>query len=455
MTRQHRRDRVHAVRERSQARGVRSGGQLRGGRGGDYQPRRRGGGRSGLGWLVIAAVMLILAVFVVPPLFGGLARGMVEDNPDLLRVPFFADAVGDDIDERTERPAGTDPTPVTFTVTLGTSARQITDELVARGLVTDRLAFSYLLISEGVGGRLQAGSYTLDRTMSPREIAAALQAPVAATPSVITVQFRPALRLEQYTAQLVNERERLGIDPERFFTLASDPPAEWRTEFPMLATLPDGRSLEGFLSAGVFEVARNIDAEGLLRALLARRQAEIGELVDHSLPPPLESFYQAMVLASIVESEAAVEDERPVIAGVFLNRLDPAQFPTRLLNADPTIIYGADTGALRGLPIDQWDQYLFWSPPGGGMANVRLPDDLFSYQSYRSRGLPDGPIRSPTVSSIMGVLEPDTEEGYLYFVAMADGSRRHAFARTWEEHLENVDRYIRGGGGGGEPTPEP
>ncbi|HVM30507.1 MAG TPA: endolytic transglycosylase MltG [Candidatus Limnocylindrales bacterium] len=452
MTYQRRRDGRPAMARRGDARGVRSGGELRRQGRGFRSRNRGGGGRSGLGWLVIAAVALAVVVFVLPPLFGGLARGMVEGNPDLLRLPFFADAVSDGMDERLDEPAGTDDTPVTFNVPMGASARQITDELVARGLVADRLAFSYLLITEGVGSQLRAGSYTLDRTMSPRQVAEALrQPPPAATPSRLTVQFRPTLRIEQYTAQLVNERDRLGIDPDAFYELATDPPDALLDDYPMLASIPEGRSLEGFLGSGVFEVPIEVDAEGLLRTLLSRRQAEIGDLVDHSLPAPLETFYEAMTLASIVEAEAAVEEERPVIAGVFLNRLDPVQWPTRLLNADPTIIYGNDTAQLREIPIGQWDQYLFWSPPGVPMAEVRLPDDLFSYQSYRSRGLPEAPIRSPTVSSIMGVLEPDTDSGYLYFVAKADGTRTHAFASTWEEHLANIERYVRGGGAS--PTP--
>jgi UPF0755 protein len=437
---------------RTDARGVRTGRELRGVRGGDYRPRRGGGrGRFGWGWLVIIGALALFVVFVLPPLFGGIARGMVESNPDLIRLPFFADAVRDGMDERLEQPAGTDPTPVTFTIPQGASARQITDDLVARGLVTDRLAFSYLLINEGAGSRLRAGSYTLDRTMTPREVVAALQSQPTATPSQLAITFRFGLRIEQVTAQLVLERDRLGIDPVRFYELATNPPAEWRSEFPILASLPEGNSLEGFLGLGVMEVANGTDAEGLLRTLLARRQAEIGGLLDHALPPPLTTFYEALTLASIVEAEAALDEERPVIAGVFLNRLDRAQWPTRLLNADPTIIYGNDMLQLRELPIEEWDTFVFWSPPGRAMAEVQLPDDLFGYQSYRSRGLPPTPIRSPTLTSIMGVLEPDTAEGYLYFVAKADGTNSHAFARTWEEHLANIERYVRGGGAS--PTP--
>ena len=437
---------------RTDARGVRTGRELRGVRGGDYRPRRGGGrGRFGWGWLVIIGALALFVVFVLPPLFGGIARGMVESNPDLIRLPFFADAVRDGMDERLEQPAGTDPTPVTFTIPQGASARQITDDLVARGLVTDRLAFSYLLINEGAGSRLRAGSYTLDRTMTPREVVAALQSQPTATPSQLAITFRFGLRIEQVTAQLVLERDRLGIDPVRFYELATNPPAEWRSEFPILASLPEGNSLEGFLGLGVMEVANGTDAEGLLRTLLARRQAEIGGLLDHALPPPLTTFYEALTLASIVEAEAALDEERPVIAGVFLNRLDRAQWPTRLLNADPTIIYGNDMLQLRELPIEEWDTFVFWSPPGRAMAEVQLPEDLFGYQSYRSRGLPPTPIRSPTLTSIMGVLEPDTAEGYLYFVAKADGTNSHAFARTWEEHLANIERYVRGGGAS--PTP--
>ncbi|MDQ3938159.1 MAG: hypothetical protein M3253_05700, partial [Chloroflexota bacterium] len=130
--------------------------------------RRRGSSSGGGYRLLVFLALLVIAVvgayILLPPAFGGLARSMAEENPDFwLRVPFVSDVVTEQIEERLDEPAGTDPTPVEFMIDRGASSRQITDDLVQRGLLADRLAFSYILINEGVGGRLQAGSHTLAR----------------------------------------------------------------------------------------------------------------------------------------------------------------------------------------------------------------------------------------------------------------------------------------------------
>lgn len=406
--------------------------------------RRSRGGRPGVGALVVLAVLAAFVIFVVPPLFGTVARSMAEDNPDLLRLPFFADAVSEGMDERLDRPASSDATPVQVTIPIGTGSRQITDLLVARGVVTDRLAFSYLLITGGAGSDLKAGIFTLDQAMTPREVVAALQITPSPAPARITIALREGLRIEQVTAYLLTV-DRLAFTPAEFYELATQPPAELLADYPMLATLPAGQSLEGYLGSGIFEIDPETTADELLRMLLDLRAPELGPLIDAARPAVLTDFYEVLTLASIVESEATLAEERPLIAGVFLNRLDRAKWPTRLLNADPTILYGNDTVNLRALPLDEWDTYVFWAPPGKPMADVRLDDDLFGYQSYRSRGLPPGPIRSPSIGSVVSVLSPDPSN-YLYFVAKSDGSNSHAFAETWEEHLANIEKYVHGGG---------
>lgn len=414
-------------------------------RSGGYRPRRSsGGGRRVIVLVALLALLAVGAYLALPPVFGAVARSLAEENPDMLRLPFVADAVREHVADRLDQPAGTDSTPVEFVIERGSSSRQITDDLVTRELVADRLAFSFILITEGVGGRLQAGAHTLNRTMTPREVADELQRPPEVVRRV-TVALREGRRIEQVTAYLFNEGWS-AFPPEDFYELAADPPDDIRADYPMLASLPDGASLEGYLGLGIFEVEAEIDAEGLLRTFLDRRQQELAPLLERSPPAGLEDFYEVMILASIVEAEATLDAERPVIAGVYLNRLDRELWPTRLLNADPTVVYGNDSVALRQLPIEEWVGYSFWTPPGGGMANVELDADLAGFQSYRQRGIPPWPISSPGLASIESVLEPDTSEGYLFFVAKNDGSNEHAFARTFEEHQENVDRYVRGGG---------
>jgi UPF0755 protein len=154
------------------------------------------------------------------------------------------------------------------------------------------------------------------------------------------------------------------------------------------------------------------------------------------------TFYQVMELASIVEREAVLDDERPLIAGVYQNRIDGIEgVTTHLLNADPTVFYAIDTVALEGLDFDDWQRYSFWKPPGVPLADVALPEALQGFQTYQTPGLIPWPICTPSLPSIDAALEPDAADQYIYFLAIPDGGGAHAFAKTKAEHDENRRRY--------------
>ena len=122
------------------------------------------------------------------------------------------------------------------------------------------------------------------------------------------------------------------------------------------------------------------------------------------------TFYQILTLASIVEREAVLDDEKAKIAGVYQNRIDrKPQVKTGLLEADPTVIYAVDTNKLDGYSED-WEKYVFWTVPDGGMRDQPLPEALDAYNTYKHRGLPPGPIAAPTVASIDAALKPGHEE---------------------------------------------
>lgn len=421
-------------------------------RGGGFRPRATERGKRRW-WVVLAtlAVVLLFAWFALPPLLGGLFRTLAEANPDLMRIGFIADAVGQVMDDRPNTPAGTDPTPVEFIIDVGASSRDIIDQLVSRELVKDRLAFTFVLASDDALGKLKAGSHTLDRTMTPREVADALQQPPGPVVRAYTVAPRAGLRIEQITALLLTIPD-LPFQPADFYDLAVDPPTDIRAGYPMLEGLPPGYSLEGFLTAGVFQLQPTSTAKDLLKMMLDARQLELAPLLAQTPPAPLANFYQVLTIASIVEAETHVELERATIAGVYVNRLDPLKWSTRLLNADPTVIYGNDTQLLRDLPLVQWDSYVFWGLPGGSMGDVLLDGELAGFQTYHSRGLPPWPIRSPSLASIEAVLHPDTASGYLYFVAKNDGTGSHAFARTLEEQQQNINLYLRTPAPGASPV---
>lgn len=162
---------------------------------------------------------------------------------------------------------------------------------------------------------------------------------------------------------------------------------------------------------------------GDTRAALARRAAQAMEAALAELWPqraeglPLANPRQAVILASIVERETGKAEERPLVAGVFINRLRRGM----MLQSDPTVAYAAADGGVLERPITRADL-----------------DRDHPFNTYRIRGLPPGPIASPGRDSIRAVLRPEATD-YLFFVA--DGTGGHAFARTLEEHNRNVARW--------------
>jgi len=232
----------------------------------------------------------------------------------------------------------------------------------------------------------------------------------------------------------------LTMNVQQFYDLAMHPSQAFLSQYPWLK-LPDGASLEGFLYPATYNVAPDTTPSQLL-----------GMLVDgfvlnspkelFKLPP--EQIYKTVQIAALVEMEAKVDSDRPLIAGVYTNRLNPKIWPTALLNADPTLNYANDSVWLRANPdIKTWVEYSFWNSikTDGTLSQVVFPDDLASYNTYHSHGLPIYPICSPSGPSIVATMTPDTKDGYLYFLAKNDGSGTHAFAKTQAEQDANAKLY--------------
>jgi UPF0755 protein len=302
--------------------------------------------------------------------------------------------------------------------------------------VSHPLVFAYHVMTRGWDDRLQAGVFTIQHDWTPRQIAQRLASGPDPVKRQVTLALREGLRIEQVTALL--QTLPLDLDEEEFYRLATDPPAELRSRYPWLAELPRGRSLEGFLGQGIFSLDEDITAEQLVRLLLDDWEDDIGPDAIADAKRKGRDFYEALTVASIVERETAVDAERRKIAGVYMNRLDPALNATRILNADPTVIYAVDTQALRDREFRTWRTYRFWTTVGRPMRRVTVPADLQSYQTYLNPGLPDGPIDTPTLRSIRAALDPDTRGGYLFFYA-CPGRKTHSFARTLEQQTANIN----------------
>ena len=409
---------------------------------------RRGGGGGGLlgiikflaFTLVLAAVVLGVGLTVLRPVVNSAVVGWAADNPSALNLPFVADIVRDDLGDDLTEPASTDPAQVPFVVESGDTASTIGARLEEDGLLRDQRAFVYLAHERDLTGSLRAGDYLLRRNQTPDEMVSALLTPPAIP--VVAIDLRPGLRLEQITAKLQTV-EGLEMDVAEFYELAKDPPAELLDEYPWLeralADAPEGASLEGFLWPGAYRVLPDTTADEFVRLLLDGFAVNVGDRMTVPEERGL-TFYQVLTLASIVQKEAALDEERPIIAGVYQNRVD-GLIDTRLLNADPTVIYGVDTLALDALPFEDWQRYSFWNIPEEPLASYEFPEGLVGFNTYTQPGLPPGPIATPTLASIDAALAPNTEDKYLYFVAIPDGGGAHAFAKTYAEHQENLEKY--------------
>lgn len=390
---------------------------------------------------VLAAVVIGAAYVIVPPMFAGVARGMVSDNPDAIRLPFVGDVVRADLGEKLTKSVSTDDSPVPFVVPANATVSQIADQLARQRLISDPLVFHYLVITGRQDTTLRAGSYTLNQAMTPEQIVARLQLAPDPAPTNPTIGLREGLRIEQVTALL--QTTELELDVREFYELASEPPADLTDDYGFLETLPEGASLEGFFPGGTYEVDPETSAEELVRRLLDEWATDYAPQVLQAALDAEETlgydFYEIMTIASIVERETAVDEERPLIAGVYLNRLDEELNSTLLMNADPAVIWAKDTVELEKIDLEEWPNYAFWTLVGTALAGYTVPAELQGYQTYQTPGLIPGPIDSPSIASIEAVIEADRADGYLFFVAKCDDSGEHAFAKTLREHQNNVN----------------
>lgn len=398
--------------------------------------RVRSGGWQGLIFVVVMLFVMLAGGWIA---FGATLRAaavdLFEGNTGAIRMPFVSELLAAELAERITRPAGTDETPIRFLIEEGQTLAEIEDALVAAGLLTDRLAFQYLVVSGGLEARIIAGAYTMDSTYSPRDVVGRLAgSPDPITPRV-TLALRQGLRIEQVVALL----QTLGLDTDlrEFHRLLTEPDRDLVEEYDYLSVVPRGNSLEGFVGSGVFEIPIDISPLDLARLLLDDWREDIGNHVIPAARRQKMDLYEVLILASLVERETGVDDERARIAGVYTNRLDPNLHPTLIMNADPSVIYGVDSVALQERPFGRWQEYVFWMPVGQSLSQVSLPERLSSFQTYTQAGLPDWPIASPSRKSIEAVLEPNTKRGSLYFYS-CPGSREHVFARNLEQHERNI-----------------
>lgn len=353
-------------------------------------------------WLAIALGLTICAAVTVT------AYGLMERALELTRTFVMG----------LDAPVSADTTPVVFRVEPGDTAADIAAALERRGLIRSARVFRLLVEREGVGHRLAAGEYELSPAMSAQEVIAILAAGQVRQGARITIP--EGWRAEEIAWKL--EALAPGVGAEYLNVVYGG------ELFAAELELPPGASLEGFLFPDTYEWRVEEGAEALVTRM-------VGEFLRHFDPERRElvarrglSPREAVTLASIVEREAVRPEERPLIAGVYYNRL-ALGMP---LQADPTVQYALAEPRVPAPAGVLWKYDLT-------LADLEVPSP---YNTYRRPGLPAGPICNPGLASLDAVVRPAATDA-LYFVARGDGS--HAFARTLDEHLANVRRLRASG----------
>jgi len=303
-----------------------------------------------------------------------------------------------------------DGQPVTFVVNDSESVSSVADRLEQEGLIRSGTYFKLKMRLSNADSKLKAGRFTLHEGMSVDQVIEALTTSEAV--QTVTIRFQEGWRTEQYAEALV--QAGLIQTTDQFMTAVQD--GTWNFDF--LASRPSETSLEGFLFPDTYQFRADAAPEDIINTMLQDFQTRVPAAEQAKAQAMGLNLYQVMTIASIVEREAAVPEERPIIASVYYNRIKQ----TMPLQADPTVQYAI------GKSGDWWPEIT----PND--LNVQNP-----FNTYQSPGLPPGPICNPSLASIEAALNPATT-GYLYFVAKGDGSGQHLFAKTYEEQQQNIQK---------------
>jgi UPF0755 protein len=295
-----------------------------------------------------------------------------------------------------------------FKIESGESVEEISIRLERAGLIPSASAFRDYLVYSGLDTTIQSGDFLLTPGMSVLAIADEFQ---DGTPEQVVFSVLAGWRMEEIAASLPTSG--LNIPPGEFLASARAPRSD-------LDYIPAGATTEGYLYPMQYTLPRGIRAEELVKTLVQNFGLYLSPELKQAFSQQGLSIYEAVTLASIVEREAIVDDEMPMLASVFLNRLKAGM----KLDTDPSVQY-----AIGWNPI----QNTWWTNPLSA-ADLQIDSP---YNTYLYPGLPPAPISNPSLTALQSVAFP-AQTPYFYFRARCDGSGKHAFAKTFEEHVNNA-----------------
>ncbi|MEA3326434.1 MAG: endolytic transglycosylase MltG [Chloroflexota bacterium] len=299
---------------------------------------------------------------------------------------------------------------MTFDISQGESVALICLRMEQAGLIGDAESMRIYLVYTGLDRQLQSGQFMLTPAESPIEIASQL---LDITPKDAVVTILPGWRIEEVAANIASSG--LAISEETFISAAYAPnPGQ-------ISYLPDVEieNLEGYLYPGTYVFPLETGLNDVMNTFLKAFSHNVDSVILEGCNRQGLSLEEAVILASIIEKEAVIDDEKPLIASVFFNRISQGM----RLETDPTVQYA--------LGYQSATQTWWKSPLNAADVSIESP-----YNTYHVFGMPPAPICNPGLDSLQAVAFP-AETPYFYFRAACDGSGRHNFAITFEEHLNN------------------
>lgn len=314
-------------------------------------------------------------------------------------------------DDSPNAPVDVEPgIPVTVEIPVGSSGQDIGAILTANGVVRSALEFELAVRNVDAAQRLKAGTYDFVTLMDPAQVVAALVSGPA--PSVFRITVIEGLRIEE---MLVALSERTGHSFQDFAdALVGGEVSTSLREMPEEPTMSDW---EGLLFPDTYEFTRTAEPAAILQRLASTMEQRVNSIDWTAWEALGYTRYQGIIVASLIESEVRVHEERPLVSSVIHNRL---ALPMRL-EIDATVLY-----ALGTRDVTRFDR------------EVASP-----YNTYRNDGLPPTPISAPGRASLEAAAAPADTPYFYYVLKDLDGS--HAFAETFEEHQRNVDQARRDG----------
>lgn len=311
------------------------------------------------------------------------------------------------------RPVSDSAEPVVFEIKSGSGTSQIADQLEQEGLIRSGLAFKGYLKWKNQGSSFMAGTYSMNPGVSYDEIISKLN-----SGEVVPEEMVKFTIPEGYTVlQMADKLSAEGVvDREEFIKLANDPSS---FDVDIIKDIPVDEelryALEGYLFPETYELKKGSSTYDVMQRMLEEFQTKINTIpdLDSKLKARNLSLHELLTIASLVEREVVVDEERALVAGVIDNRIKQDM----KLEIDATVQYLLDKPKARLLFKD---------------LKVQSP-----YNSYLNKGLPPGPIASPSLESIEAALAPEASD-YLFYVTKKDGSSGHLFAKTYKQHQQNI-----------------